>query len=120
MSAKFNPLPRKEFEIELTDGTVIKGQFGTWALKRFCDKLNLTLTEAQEKLQGLSGFIDYILCAVEYTARKEKAPFSYTDMDAADWIDQLGGITSENFTRIAAHTADENATEEKKTGNEAT
>lgn len=108
-------LPRKVFEIKLSDGTIIKGQFGTWSLKRFCDKQNISLSEAQPKLQDLSGFADYLLCSVEYLARKEKAPFSFTDVNCCSWIDELGGADSKLFVDLVVHTTDENTTEEKKT-----
>lgn len=118
MPATVNLLPRKCFEIALEDGTIIKGQFGTWALKRFCDKGGLTLGEAEEKLRGISGIIDYILCAVEYVSRQNKESFSYTDMNVCQWVDDIGGHNSEAFLKLIGHTVDENNTEdvgEKKT-----
>ena len=102
--ATLNLLPRKTFEIILDDGTVIKGQFGTWALRRFCDKMKYSLAESDDHLMpyteatpngkmGVGDVIEYILSAVENSARKEGKPFSYTDVHCGDWIDQLGGIT---------------------------
>ena len=115
--ASINLLPRKEFEITLDDGTLVKGQFGTWALKRFCDKNKVGLNEAGAALQTLGGIIEYILCAVEYSARLSSQPFSYTDIHGCQWADQLGGIDSEAFTSLIKHSQDENAGagEEKKT-----
>ena len=117
--ATINLLPRKEFEITLEDGSVIKGQFGTWALKRFCDKQKLSLSEAGNQLgnPSLTTITDYILSAVEYTARKNKSEFSFTDVHVCDWIDQLGGIASDNFTNLFNHSADATEQEagEKKT-----
>lgn len=116
MEATINLLPRKEFEIVLENET-IKGQFGTWALKRFCDKKNLSLKEAGEKLSdpGMSDVVDYILAAIEYSARKINAPFSYTDVHVCGWIDELGGIQDEKFVSLFNHSAGETK-EEKKTG----
>ena len=114
-----NLLPRKEFEVTLTDGTVIKGQFGTWAMKRFCDKKGLGLSEAGTALTTLGGLVDYLLCAVEYSARKTGSQFSYTDVHACDWVDDMGGMSSDNFTNLMKHSQDEYAVqstdEEKKT-----
>lgn len=116
-----NLLPRKCFEINLADGTVIKGQFGTWALKRLCDKNNWTLKEVGEKLSNpfLSDAINYILAAVEFTARQSGLPFSYTDVHASDWVDQLGGLNEgSGFITLFNHSADEvkeEPREEKKT-----
>ncbi len=110
-------LPRKEFEITLSEGTIIKGQFGTWALKKFCDDRKLDLASASLELTTLGGIIDYLLAAVEYTARKNKTAFSYTDIQASEWIDEMGGIDSADFTALIKHSGDENAatTDEKKT-----
>ena len=116
--AELTLLPRKEFEILTNEGEKIKGQFGTWALKRFCDKQKYSLKQAGEHLgdPAMSDVVEYILCAVEYTARKSSAAFSYTDLHACDWIDQLGGMQSENFTKLFSHSGDEQPeTEEKKT-----
>jgi hypothetical protein len=116
--AEIKLYPRKEFEIILEDGTVIKGQFGTWALKRFCDKQGLTLQSAAERLgnPGIGDIIEYILSAVEYACRKVPKEFPYNDVDCCSWIDELGGIQSENFVKLFKHSGDEApATEEKKT-----
>lgn len=114
--ATINLLPRKVFEITLEDGTVITGQYGTWALKRFCDKGAFTLKQAGERLSdpGLGDVVDYLLCAVEYWSRKEKQGFALTDVDVCGWIDEMGGIQSDIFVKLFNHSADE-ATEEKKT-----
>lgn len=116
MQATINLLPRKCFEITLEDGAVIKGQFGTWALKRFCDKLKLSLTEVGERLgnPGLGDMVEYILSAVEFAARKEGAAFSFTDVHACEWIDQLGGIGGESLGKLFAWSGDDSG-EEKKT-----
>lgn len=113
--AKVNLLPRKEFEIILDNGEIIKGQFGTWALKRFCDKRKYSLKEAGEKLgdPSIDDISEYLLCAVEYSARKEKRDFDFTDLDVCGWIDELGGMNSADFISIFNHSAAEET--EKKT-----
>lgn len=110
---KINLLPRKEFEIILDDKTV-KGKYGTWSGKRFCDIKGLTLPELFEYLKRGSSFDDVclqILCAVEYSCRKDGKPFSYTDIDVCEWIDEMGGIVSEDFKKLCLHASDE---QEKK------
>ncbi len=116
MSATINLLPRKEFEITLEDGTVIKGQFGTWALKRFCDKINCELEDIGERFKKpkIGDIFEFLLAAVEYRARLKGDPFSYNDVHAGDWIDQLGGPEAPEFARLFNHAAD-GAKEEKKT-----
>lgn len=117
--ASINLLLRKEFEITLNDGSVIKGQFGTWALRRYCDKMGYTLKTAGEHLgdPGIGDILEYILAAVEYKARQTGAPFSFTDVHVGSWIDELGGITGVDFVKLFNHSGEEQ-TEQKKTEGE--
>lgn len=105
--ASINLLPRKEFEITLIDGTIIKGQFGTWSLQRFCDKRDkLSLGQLQLLKPDdytIGDMVDMILCAVEYKARKENAPFSFTDVHCCSWIDELGGFSAQPVTDLFNH-----------------
>jgi len=109
-------LPRKTFIITLDDGTEIKGQYSTWALKRFCDHLNCTLSQLFEKLKEptLDIMFMYILSALEYSARIEKKPFSYTDVNISQWIDDMEGNAIDNLVVIFNHSADQDLNEEKK------
>jgi len=61
--------------------------------------------------------VEYVLCAVEYAARKKGEAFSFTDVQACDWIDQIGGMQSLNFISLFNHSGDEAAPvdDEKKT-----
>lgn len=105
--ATVNLLPRKEFEIVLDDGEKIPGRYGTWALKRFCDKRGLTLSGLNELLNldtlTLDMVQDFILCAVEYAYRERKLPFEFTDIDSCGWIDQLGGLQGVEYLRLSNH-----------------
>lgn len=89
------------YTIELSDGKKIPLRFCTWSLRRFCElNGNLTLKELQEVLnEGLSitRLTSLLLCAAEYVCVKEKREFTYTDFDAAEWIDELGGIAGKGF-----------------------
>lgn len=111
-------LPRKAFEIKLSDGKVIEGQFSLWSVKRFCDKQKLTLAQLGERLTAEKTTFDdvcqIVLCAVEYTSRKKEKPFSYTDLHACEWIEDLGGLTSDNYASLMAHAASGEVEEEKK------
>lgn len=115
--AKINLLPRKEFEITISDGSVVRGQYGTWALKRFCDKLGYSLKDAGAHLQdpSLDEVVQYVLSAVEYPYAKKGDKCPYNDVDVCDWIDQVGGIQSAEFSKLFAHSADEDNSQEKKT-----
>lgn len=117
--ASINLLPRKEFEITTDEGTVIKGKFGTWSLKRFCDNREITLGQLQAKKPEeftLSDVVDLILYAVEQKARETSQPFSFTDVHACSWCDELGGIFGAEVTKLFNHQAsDVKQEEEKKT-----
>ena len=120
--ASIKLLPRKEFEIILDDNSIIKGQFGTWSLKRFCDKQKLSLGQLQEKKPTdytIGDIADLILCAVEQRARQDKAPFSFSDVECCSWFDELGGIFSAQVTELFNHQSSEVPIipdDEKKTG----
>lgn len=113
MAAKLNLLPRKEFEITLSDGNIIKGQFGTWAIKRFCDKKKITFSQlSQMKADDYSfdDIVEMILCAVEHKARKDKQPFSYTDIHACEWIDDMeGGLAGNDLISLFNHSGSEDS-----------
>jgi len=115
--ASINLLPRKCFEITLNDGTVVRGQYGTWSLKRFCDKQKLSLGQLQDKKPldySMSDIVDLILCAVEQKTRQDKTgDFAFTDVDACSWIDELGGIFSPDVTSLFNHQS--SGIEQKKT-----
>jgi hypothetical protein len=60
----------------------------------------MTLMELQEALSKgmtLSGFVSLLLCAAEYMCLKEKKEFGYNDLEASDWIDEMGGIAGPGF-----------------------
>jgi hypothetical protein len=95
---------RGYYTINLGDGKQIPLRFCTWTFKRFCEvNGNMTLTQLQDALSSgmtLSGFVSLLLCAAEYTCLKDKKDFTYTDMDAADWIDEMGGVAGEGFVAM--------------------
>lgn len=65
----------------------------------------MTLSQLQDALSSgmtLSGFISLLLCAAEYVCVKEKKDFSHNDMDASDWIDEMGGIAGSGFVSMLA------------------
>jgi len=109
--AELNLLPSKEFEITLNSGEIIKGKFGTWAAKRFCDKLGLSISDFIQLQSGDTLSFEHlcqtILCAVEYKSRKDKKGFAYSDVDACEWIEELGGLGSEKYTKLVNHASSE-------------
>ena len=112
--------PRKEFVINLPDGKAIPGKFGTWSLKRFCSKKNYSLSQLGEALTknlSIDDMVEFILCAVEQSFRelKTKESFPFSDVDVCGWVDEMGGIGSEEVTKLFNHAADEKKTEEAAT-----
>jgi hypothetical protein len=135
-------LPRKEFEFKLESGETIEGKYGTWAAKRFSDKRNWPLAKFIEYFspkveldkngkpkkdkQGnvimkdpefsMDDICLILLCSVEYQWRKKnKGPFTYSDIDACEWIEEMGGFGSEKQEKLFSHFAsDLDATAEKK------
>jgi hypothetical protein len=97
---------RGYYTIKLGDGKQIPLRFCTWTFKRFCEiNGNMTLSQLQDALSTgmtLSGFISLLLCAAEYVSIKEKREVAYTDMEAADWIDEMGGIAGSGFVAMLA------------------
>lgn len=116
--ASLNLLPRKSFEILLDDKSVVRGQYSLWSVSRFCEIKKLSLAQLAEKFENitLDDTFKLILCAVEYTSRKERQGFAYSDIDVAEWIEQLGGLGSDNFNNLIGHSGDskEADSEEKK------
>jgi hypothetical protein len=92
---------RGYYTIILGNGKKISLRFCTWSFKRFCElNGNLTLSQLQDALSSgmtLSGFVSLMLCAAEYVCVKEKKEFAYDDMEASDWIDEMGGIAGSGF-----------------------
>lgn len=95
---------RGHYTIQLSNGQKIPLRFCTWTFKRFCEiNGNMTLMELQDALSKgmtLSGFVSLMLCAAEYMAIKDKNEFSHTDIDASDWIDEMGGISGKAFLEM--------------------
>jgi hypothetical protein len=105
------------------NGEKVEFFFKTWTLSRFCEKNgNMPLVDFFNLL-GSNGLTlpqisDLLLCAVEYGFVKNKTQFPYTDFDACEWIDGLGGIGGTAFTellsKIAEAVIDSGAKEGKK------
>lgn len=95
---------RGYYTINLGDGKQIPLRFCTWTFKRFCEiNGNMTLAQLQDALSSgmtLSGFVSLLLCAAEYVCVKDKKEFTYTDMEASDWIDEMGGIAGTGFLEM--------------------
>lgn len=93
-----------EYTLQLKDGKQLPLYFGTWSLSRFCElNGNLSFTQMQELFSNDISFkhiISLFLCGAQHYAVKNKQPFDYTDVDASDWIDEIGGASSDTFREV--------------------
>lgn len=93
-----------ELKLKLSGSKELPLYFGTWSLSRFCE-LNgdLSFTQMRKLFATEIAFkhiISLFLCGAEHYARKNKLPFDYTDVDAADWLDEIGGMTGKQFPEV--------------------
>lgn len=115
---KLDLLPRKVFELTLEDGTVIQGQFGTWALSRFGEKKNLGLSQMLDFFRNdakLKDMLDFVLCAIEYKERESKKPLTFDDMKLCKWLDDYTEETGEEGTlsKLFNHASPDDKSEKK-------
>jgi hypothetical protein len=110
-------LPRKEFRLTLSDGTVCNGQFGTWALARFLQKKKLPLSAAGtlfgDELQVMD-LIDYVVCAVEYKEQLERRQPVMNAITLSKWIDDYNDATGEIGVLITLALHEKGEAEQKK------
>lgn len=84
------------FELKLSTGEVIPLKWGYYAMKRFAKKVSLTPTDYFNTVTAtisLYAEIDNLLyCAAEYAAASLGKPFSATEIEICEWIDDVGGL----------------------------
>lgn len=86
------------------DGSEVKMLFRTWTFQRFSEiNGGLSYQQMIEMLTtgfGIKQMADLILCAAEYVYLKESRPFPYTNIDACEWIDEMGGLSGNAFLQV--------------------
>lgn len=94
------------FEIKLASKT-IPLRFCTGTVKLFCErKGGMSLTDFLTYVQSsftIDDTILILLCAAEYVHNRNSKgvmDFPYTQDDAMDWIDELGGIAAPEFLKV--------------------
>lgn len=92
-------------ELRLSDNTVIPMRFCTWTFNRFAVlNGNLSFSALIELLGSgeISGsqITSLLLCGAEYVCKKENKPFHYSDLDASEWIDDMGGLLSPKLQEV--------------------
>ena len=96
---------RGHYELKLSSGEKVQLQFCTWSLKRFCKLQGIGPSEIGDALSGndaLEAITNLLTAAAEYPLYKQGITPSFTDMDACDWIDDLGGIAGDKFQEVMA------------------
>ena len=83
------------FELKLNDKT-IQLKWGTWSMREFCNSKGITIDKYFEVLSSSQFDFDLIVQMV-YIGYKSacvsnKQEIIYDEVDACDWIDEIGSI----------------------------
>ena len=83
------------FELKLNNKT-IQLKWGTWSMREFCNSKNITIDKYFEVLTSTQFDFDLIVQMV-YIGYKSacvsnKQEIIYDEVDACDWIDEIGSI----------------------------
>lgn len=92
-----------EYTLELKNGK-IPMYFGNGTMENFCEAHgNLSFTQLQDLFSGGVSFkhvIDLLFYGAEFYSRLHKKPFDYTRVDASVWLDEIGGMMSDEMEKI--------------------
>lgn len=115
---------RGHYELKLSDGKIIPLRFCTWSLKRFCQLQGIGPSDISSALSGdqsLDAIINLLKASAEYPLYKDGITPSFTDIEICDWIDDIGGMASKQFSDIIAALGDSmtSGLEEKTTNKKA-
>jgi hypothetical protein len=94
---------RGHYELELSSGEKVQLRFCTWSLKRFCQLQKIGPADIGDALNGpdsLDAIANLLRAAAEYPLYKEGITPKFTDLDACDWIDDMGGISGKKFQDV--------------------
>jgi hypothetical protein len=118
------------FELRLNNKT-IHLKWGTWAMREFCQRNNITIDKYFELLGKTQFDIDLIVQLVFIGYKSAcislKIPIDYTEDETCDWIDEMGTIFSSEGQLIdyikyiiesTVNSVKTTTTEEKKKSNE--
>lgn len=83
-----------------TNNNSIPLQWGTWAMKRFCELENKTLVDLINILSSgsfeLSTIINIVRASAESGHKTNKLPIEFGEFEVCEWIDEVGGLTAKD------------------------
>lgn len=83
-----------------TKNNTIHLQWGTWAMKRFCELENKTLLELINILSSgsfeLSTIINIVRASAESGCKTNKLPIEFGEFEVCEWIDEVGGLSAKD------------------------
>lgn len=94
------------YAIKLQDGSEIQIAFTTWVLKQFSltkgynsvDEIFVYLfgdkATGQKALLIKDDFVTLMYLGAKYMHLKHNKPFEYSELDAWDWLEDIGGLAS--------------------------
>jgi peroxiredoxin family protein len=98
-------MQRGNYTVHLSNGEKIEMRFTTWGFKKFCKDKGISVDELFEYIgNGLmrtEDVIQFMLIGTEYLAFLKKEEFKYTEFDACNWLDDMGGLTTQKVIDIA-------------------
>jgi hypothetical protein len=88
-----------DYTITLDEGRTVPLLFKTWATKHFCIEQGFEVEEMYGNLKAKQ--IDAIfLKGHECYCKYNKFPFSATELDACEWVDELGGYNGKGTQEV--------------------
>lgn len=103
-------LPKGEFIIQHKNGQKDKGRFSMYVLDRFCQAKSIAnYFELLEKIvtgMSVGDYADLVLMALQDYYRKKPETCEYDRDKVLDLLDELGGLASDDFTRLVRHAID--------------
>jgi hypothetical protein len=87
------------FQLKLNNNT-IQLKWGTWAMREFCNAKGITIDKYFELLTNTHFDLDIIVKLVyigyQSACVSNKVTIEYDEVDACDWIDEIGSIFDTN------------------------
>lgn len=97
-------MQKGNYTITLSDGKTIPIRFTTWVFRKFSESKGLSVDQLFDYITGgllkTEDMISMMLIGAEYVALSDKQEFAYTDFDACNWLDDMGGLTGKQLEEM--------------------